>query len=72
MKMPAGERIALVFSGVTRNALVILPVILALSEITGQTLLPVAVMTQTLVELVVMVAMVAAFRKAGCRPYMLK
>lgn len=72
VKMPAGERIALVFSGVTRNALVILPVILALSEITGQTLLPVAVMTQTLVELVVMVTMVAAFRKAGCKPYMLK
>lgn len=47
---------ALVFSGVTRNSLVVLPLALALPA--PLSLAPLAVVTQTLVELVVMVALV--------------
>lgn len=49
-------RRALVFSGVTRNSLVILPLALALPA--AMDLAPLVVVTQTLVELLVMVAMV--------------
>ena len=44
---------AIVFSGVTRNSLVVLPLVLALPE--AYALAPLIVVTQTLVELVVMV-----------------
>ncbi|MBD2764904.1 arsenic resistance protein [Kocuria sp. cx-455] len=49
-------RRALVFSGVTRNSLVILPLALALPAVLGMA--PLVVVTQTLLELLVMVAMV--------------
>lgn len=49
-------RRAVVFSGVTRNSLVVLPLVLALPETFA--LAPLVVVTQTLVELVVMVAFV--------------
>ena len=52
----AAARRALVFSGVTRNSLVILPLALALPA--SMSLAPLVVVTQTLVELLVMVAMV--------------
>jgi ACR3 family arsenite transporter len=52
---PAGGR-AVVFSGVTRNSLVVLPLALALPA--GFELTPVVVVTQTLVELVAMLALV--------------
>lgn len=52
---PAGRR-AIVFSGVTRNSLVVLPLVIALPA--GFELAPLAVVTQTLVELVAMVVMV--------------
>jgi ACR3 family arsenite transporter len=51
------ERRSVVFSGVTRNSLVVLPLALALPAQFALT--PLVVVTQTLVELLVMVAMVA-------------
>ncbi|WP_306439918.1 arsenic resistance protein [Brevibacterium sp. 91QC2O2] len=63
--LPDGDRIdvparrALLFSGVTRNSLVVLPLALA----TGHALTPVVVVTQTLVELFVMVTLVWAVPK---------
>ena len=50
-------RRAVVFSGVTRNSLVVLPLALALPE--SYALAPLIVVTQTLVELFVMVVLVA-------------
>lgn len=50
------ERKAVVFSGVTRNSLVVLPLVLALPA--GFERVPLVVVTQTLVELVVMVVLV--------------
>ncbi|WP_270263780.1 arsenic resistance protein [Kocuria marina] len=50
------ERRAVLFSGVTRNSLVVLPLALAVPDGTG--LAPLAVLTQTLVELLVMLALV--------------
>jgi len=50
------SRRSVVFSGVTRNSLVILPLVLALPAAYG--LAPLVVVTQTLVELVVMVVFV--------------
>ncbi|MGO1739234.1 MAG: arsenic resistance protein [Actinomycetaceae bacterium] len=50
-------RRAIVFSGVTRNSLVVLPLALALPA--GFELAPLVVVTQTLVELVVMVVLTA-------------
>lgn len=55
---PARERRAVLFTGVTRNSLVVLPLALALPG--GSGLAPLAVVTQTLVELPVMVALVWA------------
>lgn len=55
------ERIALVFSGVTRNSLVVLPLALALPA--SFALAPAVVVTQTLIELVAMVVLVAVFRR---------
>lgn len=55
---PVEDRIALIFSGVTRNSLVVMPFALALPV--EYALAPVVVVTQTLVELVVMVVMVRA------------
>jgi arsenite transporter len=49
-------RRAVVLSGVTRNSLVVLPLALALPA--GQGLAPLVVVTQTLVELVVLVALI--------------
>lgn len=51
-------RRALVFGGVTRNSLVVLPLALALPA--GFELVPLVVVTQTLVELLVMVCLVRA------------
>lgn len=50
------ERRAVLFSGVTRNSLVVLPLALVAPDGTG--LAPLAVLTQTLVELLVMLALV--------------
>lgn len=50
------DRIALIFSGVTRNSLVILPFALALPV--GYGIAPIVVITQTLVELLAMVVMI--------------
>ncbi|WP_270450376.1 arsenic resistance protein [Kocuria marina] len=50
------ERRAVLFSGVTRNSLVVLP--LALEAPDGTVLAPLVVLTQTLVELLVMLALV--------------
>ena len=50
-------RRAIVFSGVTRNSLVVLPLALALPP--SFSLTPLVIVTQTLIELVVMVVMVA-------------
>ena len=46
------KRLALAFSGTTRNSLVVLTLALALPDSMGMA--PIAVVTQTLVELVVM------------------
>jgi ACR3 family arsenite transporter len=57
-------RTAVIFSGVTRNSLVVLPLALALPA--GFALTPLVVVTQTLVELLAMVTMVSvATRRAG-------
>lgn len=53
---PAGRR-AVVFSGATRNSLVVVPLVLALP--TEFDLAPLVVVTQTLIELLVMVAFIA-------------
>ena len=55
-RVNAAGRRALVFSGVTRNSLVVLPLVISLP--TGFELAPLAVVTQTLVELAAMVVMV--------------
>lgn len=55
-RLDAPGRRAVVFSGVTRNSLVVLPLVLALPA--GFELTALVVVTQTLVELVVMVALV--------------
>ncbi|GAA4824120.1 arsenic resistance protein [Tomitella cavernea] len=54
LDVPASR--AVVFSGVTRNSLVVLPLVLALPTAYG--LVPLVVVTQTLVELIVMVVLV--------------
>lgn len=56
-RLDAPRSRAVVFSGVTRNSLVVLPLALALPE--AFALAPLVVVTQTMVELVVMVIMVA-------------
>ncbi|REE02903.1 arsenic resistance protein [Citricoccus nitrophenolicus] len=56
--LDAPGRRAVVFSGVTRNSLVVLPLVLALPA--AFELAPLVVVTQTLVELVVMVVLVRA------------
>ncbi|WOQ69227.1 bile acid:sodium symporter [Microbacterium limosum] len=61
-RLDAPGRRAVVFSGVTRNSLVVLPLALALPS--AYALTPLVVVTQTLVELLVMVAMVAYARRA--------
>ena len=61
-RLDAPGRRAVVFSGVTRNSLVVLPLALALPA--EFALAPLVVVTQTLVELVVMVAMVAVVPRA--------
>jgi len=55
LRMDIGESRALVFTSVTRNSLVVLPLALALPA--GYELAPAVVVTQTLVELVGMVAL---------------
>ena len=55
-RLATAERRAVVMSGATRNSLVVLPIALALPR--GFELAPVAVVTQTLVELVAMVVLV--------------
>ena len=64
------SRRAVVFSGVTRNSLVVLPLALALPPVFGLT--PLVVVTQTLIELMVMVALVAGTTREpgrGRRPH---
>lgn len=63
LRLPVPQRVAATFSGVTRNSLVVLPFALAI----GGPLAPVVVVTQTMVELVVMVAMVALMPLIGRR-----
>lgn len=53
--MDVGESRALVFTSVTRNSLVVLPLALALPD--GYELVPAVVVTQTLVELTGMVVL---------------
>ena len=60
--LSAPGRRAVVFSGVTRNSLVVLPLALALPG--AYALTPLVVVTQTLVELLIMVVMVAYARRA--------
>lgn len=55
LRLPVPLRVAATFSGVTRNSLVVMPFALAMPG----TLAPVVVVTQTLVELGAMIAMVA-------------
>jgi len=55
-RQDAAARRATVFTGVTRNSLVVLPLVLALPD--DYQLAPLVVVTQTLVELLVMVALV--------------
>ncbi|MBP1987441.1 ACR3 family arsenite efflux pump ArsB [Halolamina salifodinae] len=55
LDLPVGEQRALVFTSVTRNSLVVLPLALALPA--GYELVPAVVVTQTLVELAGMVAL---------------
>ncbi|MFB9070136.1 arsenic resistance protein [Citricoccus parietis] len=57
-RLDAPGRRAVVFSGVTRNSLVVLPLVLALPA--AYDLAPLVVVTQTLVELAVMVLLVRA------------
>ncbi len=56
MRLDVGRSRALIFSGATRNSLVVLPLALALSD--GYAITPIIVVTQTLVELVGMLAYV--------------
>jgi ACR3 family arsenite efflux pump ArsB len=56
LRFPAGDGRALLFSGITRNSLVVLPVALALGP--AYAAAPVVVVTQTLVEVVGMVVAV--------------
>lgn len=62
LRLPAPLRVAATFSGVTRNSLVVMPFALAMPG----TLAPVVVVTQTLIELVVMVVMVALMPLLVC------
>lgn len=56
VRLDVADRRAVVFTGVTRNSLVVLPVTFALPEQFG--IAPIVVVTQTLVELVIMVILV--------------
>lgn len=58
MRLDAGNTTAVVFSGATRNSLVVLPLALALPEALG--LVALVVITQTLVELIGMVIYIKA------------
>ena len=58
LRMPEGEGRALVFTAVTRNSLVVLPLALALPA--GYELAPAVVATQTLVELTGMIVLTRA------------
>lgn len=60
-RLDTPARRAVIFSGVTRNSLVVLPLALALPP--GFALTPLVVVTQTLVELIVMVALVGLFSR---------
>ncbi len=60
-RLDRATRRAVVFSGVTRNSLVVLPLALALPA--SFALTPLVVVTQTLVELIVMVLLVAVFSR---------
>ncbi|MDO4884791.1 MAG: hypothetical protein Q3991_07560 [Rothia sp. (in: high G+C Gram-positive bacteria)] len=67
------EGIALTFSVLTRNALIIFPIINALSatmraaHIPQAELMPAAALTQTMVELLMLTALVSIFRRAATR-----
>lgn len=60
-RLDSPARKAVVFSGVTRNSLVVLPLALALPPALALT--PLVVVTQTLVELIAMVVLVAVFSR---------
>ena len=63
------DRIALTFSPTTRNALVMMPVVLAIAATTTDTrtaaLMPLAVVTQTLVELLVMLVLTKIYTRGA-------
>ena len=61
MRLDAGSTTAVVFSGATRNSLVVLPLALALPE--ALALVALVIVTQTLVELIGMVTYVKALPK---------
>lgn len=61
-RLDVAQRRAVVFSGVTRNSLVVLPLALALPA--SFALTPLVVVTQTLIELVAMVVLVAIVPRA--------
>lgn len=63
--LPASEAIALTFSGVTRNSLVVLPLGLSVAARFPQ--VPVVIVTQTLVELVVMVVLLKTLPRVFTR-----
>jgi ACR3 family arsenite efflux pump ArsB len=60
-RLEMASRRAVVFTAVTRNSLVVLPLVLALPA--AYDLSPLVVVTQTLVELLVMVTMVRVVPK---------
>ncbi|WP_083092291.1 hypothetical protein [Rothia nasimurium] len=70
--LSTAEQTAATFSAVTRNALVVLPIVLGLSAAMGGTagasLMPLAVLTQTLVELLILTLMVAVYRNQLSAP----
>ncbi|MBW3583049.1 MAG: arsenic resistance protein [Euryarchaeota archaeon] len=63
LNMAPHERTALVFTSVTRNSLVVLPLALALPA--AYLLVPAVVVTQTLVELIGMVVLTAVMARVG-------
>jgi arsenite transporter len=64
-RLDRGRRIAVAFSGVTRNSLVVLPLALALPP--PLALVPLVIVTQTLVELLLLVVGVSVVRRLPAR-----
>lgn len=62
---PRPQAIALTFSALTRNSLIIMPFALVIAAVPGLGITPAVVVTQTMVELLVMVLLVGMFRRAS-------